>query len=81
MEGVVLYVALVRVFVKKQKYYIAAFTIVSYGMCSIILQPSPLSATVYVEFQTDGIFIRTRSWALLSAHKNIYSPFGACLRF
>jgi len=35
MEGVVLYVALVRVFVKKQKYYIAAFTIVSYGMLTV----------------------------------------------
>lgn len=35
MEGVVLYVALVRVFVKKQKYYIAAFTIVSYGMFTV----------------------------------------------
>ena len=31
MEGVVLYVALVRVFVKKQRFYIAGFTIVSYG--------------------------------------------------
>lgn len=35
MEGVVLYVALVRVFVKKQKYYIAGFTIVSYGMFTV----------------------------------------------
>jgi hypothetical protein len=34
MEGVVLYVALVRVFVKKQRFYIAGFTIVSYGRCS-----------------------------------------------
>lgn len=33
MEGVVLYVALVRVFVKKQRFYIAGFTIVSYGGC------------------------------------------------
>ena len=32
MEGVVLYVALVRVFIKKQSLYIAGFTIVSYGM-------------------------------------------------
>ena len=32
MEGVVLYVALVRVFIKKQKLYIAAFTIASYGV-------------------------------------------------
>ena len=31
MEGVVLYVALVRVFTKHQARYIAAFTIVSYG--------------------------------------------------
>ena len=31
MEGVVLYVALVRVFAKYQARYIAAFTIVSYG--------------------------------------------------
>ena len=35
MEGVVLYVALVRVFVKKQRFYIAGFTIVSYGMYTI----------------------------------------------
>ena len=31
MEGVVLYVALVRVFIKHHARYIAAFTIVSYG--------------------------------------------------
>ena len=31
MEGVVLYVALVRVFIKKQKRYIIAFTAFSYG--------------------------------------------------
>jgi len=37
MEGVVLYVALVRVFVKKQKYYIAAFTIVSYGLPALYM--------------------------------------------
>lgn len=36
MEGVVLYVALVRVFVKHQKRYMAAFTVFSYGklLCS-----------------------------------------------
>ncbi len=34
MEGVVLYVALVRVFVKQQKKYILAFTAFSYGRCS-----------------------------------------------
>ena len=31
MEGLVLYVALVRVFVKHQKQYMAGFTIFSYG--------------------------------------------------
>ena len=31
MEGVVLYVVLVRVFVKRQKLYMAGFTIFSYG--------------------------------------------------
>ena len=31
MEGVVLYVALVKVFVKYHKRYIAAFTVASYG--------------------------------------------------
>ena len=31
MEGVVLYVALVRVFVKHQARYIVAFTVISYG--------------------------------------------------
>ena len=32
MEGVVLYVALVRVFVKNKKRYIIAFTVASYGL-------------------------------------------------
>ena len=32
MEGVVLYVVLVRVFVKRTKYYILAFTLASYGI-------------------------------------------------
>ena len=32
MEGVVLYVALVKVFVKYHKRYIAAFTVASYGL-------------------------------------------------
>ena len=31
MEGVVLYVALVKVFIKHHKRYIAAFTVASYG--------------------------------------------------
>ena len=31
MEGVVLYISLVRVFIKHKKRYIAAFTITSYG--------------------------------------------------
>ena len=31
MEGVVLYVALVKVFIKQHKRYIAAFTVASYG--------------------------------------------------
>ena len=31
MEGVVLYVALVKVFIKHRKRYIAGFTITSYG--------------------------------------------------
>ncbi len=33
MEGVVLYVVLVQVFVKKPKLYMAMFTILSYGEC------------------------------------------------
>ncbi len=32
MEGVVLYVALIRVFVKHTKRYIIAFTVISYGL-------------------------------------------------
>ena len=32
MEGVVLYVALVKVFVTKVRQYIVAFTVISYGM-------------------------------------------------
>ena len=31
MEGVVLYVTLVRVFIKNQGKYIVAFTVISYG--------------------------------------------------
>lgn len=36
MEGVILYVVLVKVFVKSthKKYYILAFTMISYGRCS-----------------------------------------------
>ena len=37
MEGVVLYVALVKVFVKYHKRYIAAFTVASYGQHRIII--------------------------------------------
>ena len=33
MEGVVLYVALVRVFIKKHKLYMIGFTVASYGTC------------------------------------------------
>ena len=32
MEGVVLYVTLVKVFVQNHKYYIIGFTVASYGM-------------------------------------------------
>ena len=41
MEGVVLYVALVRVFVKHQARYIVAFTVASYGesvLARLVLQ-------------------------------------------
>ena len=37
MEGVVLYVALVKVFIKYHKRYIAAFTVASYGQHLIII--------------------------------------------
>ena len=37
MEGVVLYVALVKVFIKFHKRYIAAFTVASYGQHLIII--------------------------------------------
>ena len=36
MEGVVLYVALVRVFVSHHARYIAAFTVASYGECRVL---------------------------------------------
>ena len=36
MEGVVLYVTLVKVFIKYPTRYIAAFTIISYGIIKII---------------------------------------------
>ena len=38
MEGVVLYVALVRVFVKYHGRYVTAFTVVSYGKQQIIVK-------------------------------------------
>jgi len=37
MEGVVLYVVLVRVFIKKEKIYMLAFTLVSYGLPALYL--------------------------------------------
>ncbi len=37
MEGVVLYVALVRVFIKSQKNYIILFTLVSYGLPALYM--------------------------------------------
>ena len=39
MEGVVLYVTLVKVFVHNHKYYIIGFTVASYGMYSTHFQP------------------------------------------
>ena len=37
MEGVVLYVALVQVFVKKPRRYILGFTVISYGLPALYL--------------------------------------------
>ena len=37
MEGVVLYVALVRVFIKHPKRYIVCFTLLSYGLLIILI--------------------------------------------
>ncbi len=37
MEGVVLYVMLVRVFIKKQRDYIIGFTLVSYGLPALYM--------------------------------------------
>ena len=37
MEGVVLYVTLVKVFVHNHKYYIIGFTVASYGMFSQLI--------------------------------------------
>ena len=37
MEGVVLYVVLVRVFIKKQRNYVIAFTLVSYGLPALYM--------------------------------------------
>lgn len=37
MEGVVLYVALVRVFIKQQRNYIIGFTVVSYGLPALYM--------------------------------------------
>lgn len=54
MEGVVLYVALVRVFIKKQTLYIAGFTIISYGKLTCITIGIYM-ATVYSEWcETQG---------------------------
>ena len=47
MEGVVLYVALVRVFVTHHARYIAAFTIASYGACRALLARNcPINAVI-----------------------------------
>jgi len=47
MEGVVLYVALVRVFVKHKTRYIIAFTAVSYGKSGTEGQGHPCKLTFY----------------------------------
>lgn len=59
MEGVVLYVALVRVFIKKQRYYIAGFTIFSYGMLRRILM---LFACSYNHQQLGGYRCGAEVW-------------------
>ena len=50
MEGVVLYVVLVRVFVKKTKMYMLAFTLVSYGIPLLYLG----ALTLPLGFALDG---------------------------
>ena len=47
MEGVVLYVALVRVFIKHPKRYIMCFTLLSYGMLIILINLLVLTIIVF----------------------------------
>ena len=47
MEGVVLYVALVRVFIKHPKHYIMCFTLLSYGMLIILINLLVLTIIVF----------------------------------
>ena len=46
MEGVVLYVTLVKVFIKYPTRYIAAFTIISYGIIKIIPDNNNIAVTL-----------------------------------
>ena len=48
MEGVVLYVVLVRVFIKRQYLYVIGFTVVSYGLPALYVfcMTTPLGLTI-----------------------------------
>ena len=62
MEGVVLYVALVRVFIKHPKCYIVCFTLLSYGLLIVLI------ITVFIAGQGIIIFIL---YVPLSKHVSI----------
>ena len=62
MEGVVLYVALVRVFVKYHARYIAAFTIASYGECVHTVAPLARNCPIKEPFIPTHRFASALCW-------------------
>lgn len=62
MEGVVLYVALVKVFIYNHKYYIIGFTIVSYGTYIFKLHPSiTMNIVIYSYSGTSCVYVDNRT--------------------
>ena len=62
MEGVVLYIALVKVFVTHPKFYIMGFTLLSYGLLIIFIDKLIImiiirySWSIYVDYSTHWVY-------------------------
>ena len=70
MEGVVLYVALVRVFVTYHARYIAAFTIASYGECvAPLARNCPTNAVILQVCLCSMLVVSQYLWALLGVRR------------